>query len=263
MNVPSTFAGADGILGTGDDVTPSGSNATLKNFVHLCRRTQGSGTHAEWMIHHHRTNCASSTDPMPTQPGLTGGKPAVFENSSSGNLGLCLDNLDQGTAYTGMTPPSAAGRASFAIGYQATEKNQGNGENWRFVKTDGMAPTRENVFNGDYDQVYYLSFQNRTTAYLPSGQDAVYESGPLRTNDSTADATLKPEVDDFYANNLNIDQAVANDINQGFLFTWGPAGFVIPSSTAPAVYDVNDPRIPWERETSANVPDSCQPLSRR
>lgn len=249
LTVPTTFAGADGILGTSDDVTPTGANATLKNYVHLCRRVQGSGTHAEWMIHYHRTNCQSGTYPMPGQPGLTSGKPAVFEASSSGNLGLCLDALDQGTAYTGVTPSIAAGRASYAIGYQATEKNQSNGENWRFVKVDGDAPTRENVYNGDYDQVYFLSFQNRN--------DNSYVAGPLRATSLDVAA-----VNEFFASNLNIDAGVAADINQGFEFTWGGAGFVIPSSSAPTTFSASNPLVPWARETVGS-PDSCQPLTRK
>lgn len=250
LSVPATFAGANGILGDGDDVTPTGSNATLKSYVHLCRRVQGSGTHAEYMIHYQHTNCMSGTYPMPAQPGISSGKPAVLENSSSGNVGLCLDHLDKGDGYTGTTPTIAAGRASYGIGYQGLEKNQSNGENWRFVKIDGYAPTRKNVFDGNYDQVYFSTFQNRN--------NNSYATGPLRSVSLDASA-----VNEFYNTNLVINQTVAADINQGFQYTWGGAGFVIPSTSAPTTFSASDPRIPWARENGTGAPDSCQPLTKK
>lgn len=250
LTVPTTFAGADGILGTGDDVTPTGSNATLKNYVHICRRVQGSGTHAEWMIHYHRTNCMNGSFAMPGQPGLLSGKPAVFEASSSGNLGDCLDALDQGSGYGNTTPAIAAGRASYAIGYQGAEKNQSNGQNWRFIKVDGYAPTRRNVYDGNYDQVYFLSFQHRN--------DSSFVTGPLRN--ASLDVAA---VNEFYNSNLNIDASVAADINQGFEFTWGGSGFVIPSTSAPTTFSASNPLVSWAREDALKAPDSCQPLTRK
>ncbi len=251
LTIPATFAGADGILGNADDVTPAGANATLKNYVHLCRRVQGSGTHAEFMVHYSRANCMSGFYSMPGQPGLTGGKPGVFENSSSGNLGLCLDHLDKGDGYASTVPAMGVGRASYGIGYQGAEKNQSNAENWRFIKVDGYAPTRKNVYDGNYDQVYFLSFQNRN--------DNSYVNGPLRTNASKDVAAIN----EFYNSNLEIDAAVAADINQGFEFTWGGAGFVIPSTLAPATFSATNPLVPWARETALGTPDSCQPLTRK
>lgn len=247
LTVPTTYAGADGILGTADDVAAN----SLRSFVHICRRVQGSGTHAQYMTHFHRTNCQDGSLSMPSQPGLTGGNPAVFENSSSGDLGLCLDALDQATALTNPTPDITAGRGSFAIGYQATEKNQSNSENWRFIKVDGVAPTRENVYNGDYDDVYFLSFQNRN--------DDSYVAGGIRT--AAVDAAEIAAVNAFYANHLNIDQTVADDINQGFQFSWGGAGFVIPSAAANTDFATDDPLIPWSRESAGGAPESCQPLN--
>lgn len=251
LTVPTTFAGADGLVNGIGDVTPTGANATLKNYVHVCRRVQGSGTHAEFMIHYHRTNCMNGSYAMPAQPGLLSGKPAVFENSSSGNLGLCLDHLDKGDGYAGTVPAMAAGRASYGIGYQATEKNQSNAENWRFIKVDGYAPTRKNVYDGNYDQVYYLSFQNR--------KDNSYVTGLLRSAASLDVAAIN----EFYNSNLNIDAGVAADINQGFEFSWGGAGFVIPSTSAPATFSASNPLVPWARETGLGAPDSCQPLTRK
>lgn len=248
VNLPATFVGADRIAGTADDVNAG----SLTPFVHICRRVQGSGTHAQHMIEYHRTNCMSGSLPMPSQPGISGGRPAVIENSSSGNLGVCLDALDRGvaTSSSGITPNVTAGRASFALGYQATEKNMGLQENWRYVKVDGFAPTLENAFNGDYDQIYYLSFQNRN--------DNSYATGAIRVTPADVGA-----VNDFYNLNLEFPGSIVAAANEGFVHAWGQGGFLQPSATAPAAFNVNDPRTPWTRENAGAGADSCQPLARK
>jgi len=247
VNLPASFVGADGIAGTADDVAAGGYTP----FVHLCRRTQGSGTHAQHMMHYHGTNCIDGSISMPGQPGLSGGNPAVLENSSSGRLAQCLDHLDKGDGYASSIPALAAGRASFGIGYQSLEKNVALGENWRYIKTDGVAPTLENVFNGDYDQIYFASFQNRN--------DGSYKTGPLRTNASKDVAAIN----EFFNSDLDIDATVVAEVNQAFVHSFGASGFMVPSTTAPAAFNINNPRIPWTREATGGVADSCQPLSKK
>jgi hypothetical protein len=204
------------------------------------------------MIEYHRTNCMSGSIAMPAQPGGTGGLPLVIENSSSGNLGVCLDALDRGVgaSSSGITPTIAVNRASFGLGYQATEKNMGLQESWRYVKVDGFAPTLENAFNGDYDQIYYLSFQNRN--------DNSYVTGSIRTTPADVGA-----VNDFYNLNLEFPGSIVAAANEGFVHQWGQGGFLQPSTTAPAAFNVNDPRTPWTRENAAKGADSCQPLARK
>lgn len=260
-NTPAAFAGTDGIVGTADDVASS----SLTQYVNICRRTQGSGTHAQHMIEYHRTNCASGTIVMP--PGRlnpTGNLPIVWEGSSSGNLGTCLDRLDKGIGYSSVTPAMPAGRTSFGLGYQATEKNMGLQENWRYVKIDGKAPTLQNAFKGDYDQVYYLSFQLRTadapasTGQATAGNGITYETGAIRS--AAADAGA---IADFFNNNLNITGNIVSIVNEGFVHSWGQGGFLQPSTSAPAVFALNNPLTPWARETASAAPDSCQPLTRK
>lgn len=262
LNLPTLFAGLDGVVGTGGDDVSANS---LTPYVHICRRVQGSGTHAQHMIEYHRTNCMSGSIPMPAgKVNPTGNLPVVFENSSSGNLGACLDRLDKGTGYASSNPAIPAGRASFGLGYQATEKNMGLQENWRYVKIDGHAPTLENAFNGDYDQVYYLSFQMRTAdapvvaGTATAGNGVVYETGAIRTTAADAGA-----IADFFNNNMNIAGNIVAAVNEGFVHSWGQAGFLQPSTTAPAAYNVNNPLTPWARETASAIPDSCQPLTRK
>jgi hypothetical protein len=246
---PATFPGPDGISGNGDDVPAD----ALSAYFAMCRRVQGSGTHAEWMIHYHRTNCMNGSYAMPGAQGLPlNGLGIFYENSSAGILGSCLDALDKGIGFTGSNPTFAAGRVSFAIGYEGTDINQANSQNFRFVKVDGYAPTRVNAFNGWYDQVYFSGFQNRVSDY---------RTGALRT---TVDATIRTAINEFFDFGLNITGAIAADIdNGGFTYSWGGSGYVIPSSSAPTTYNPNDASIPWTRENADHTPNSCQPLSRK
>jgi len=125
-------------------------------------------------------------------------------------VGGCLDALDRGTAYASSVPAIAVNRASFGLGYQATEKNMGLTENWRYIKVDGHAPTLENAFNGNYDQVYYLSFQNRN--------DNSYVTGGIRLTPADAGA-----VNDFYNLNLSITGSIVASVNEGFVHSWARA----------------------------------------
>ncbi len=242
VNVPSNFIAAD----------PKAGN------IHLCRRVQGSGTHAEYLIHYHRTNCYVDAQAILNQPGagaagLFGG-PLVYENSSSGTLGSCLDALDTGGGLTSakITPDIAVGVQSFGFGYQSTEKNMGLAKNFRYVKVDGIAPTLANAVKGDYRQVYYSGFQRRIGR---SGAGDLYLLGALRTD------TVDPvKVQALFNSSINIDPAIVAGLNTAFVHGWGAAGFLVPVKDAPTVYTSGDPRTSWTRETPTGGADSCQPL---
>ena len=235
------------------------------NRVHLCRRKQGSGTHAQFMIHYNRTNCQAGTDAMISQPGGSFGASYVYESSSSSTLGSCIAAMSTGAGVTSskLTPNVPAGLNTYGIGYQSTEKNGGvQAKDWRFVKIDGVAPTLENAFNGEYREIYYMSIQN------VSGGD--YQDGPIRggTAPGTANADVAA-IDAFWANGLNISGPVAAQLNRGFERNDGAGtvfwqgGFLIPSKSAPAVFDANNPLTPFARETSFGAPDSCRPLTNK
>lgn len=237
---------------------PASWSDPKKNNVHLCRRVQGSGTHAEYLIHYHRTVCYTNAQQMLSQPGngagFFGAGPLVYEGSSSGTLGSCLDVLDKGTVgltTTKITPNIAAGSQSFAIGYQSTEKNMKLAKNYRFVKVDGVAPTLANAIKGDYRQVYYSGFQNRLTGY---------DTGPLRASITTA---RNADIDAIFNNATNINSNVVAVLDKGFVHNWGRAGFLTPDAIAATVFTVGDPRTPWTREDAAGGADSCQPLFKK
>ena len=233
------------------------------NRVHLCRRKQGSGTHAQFMIHYNRTNCQAGTDAMIAQPGGSFGASYVYESSSSSTLGSCIAAMSTSAAVVSskLTPNVPAGLKAYGVGYQSTEKNGGiQAKDWRFVKIDGVAPTLENAFKGEYREIYYLSFQNVDTV----NSTDTFDIGPIRT--SAADVAA---VNAFWANGLDISGPVAAQLNKGFERNDGAGtvfwqgGFLIPSKTAPVVFASNNPLTPFARETTTGAPDSCSPLTNK
>jgi hypothetical protein len=230
---------------------PAGFNTR----VHICRRVQGSGTHAQHMIQFARTNCnRAATLPMPGQPGGTFGAPFVFENSSSGNMDNCLSALESGAGTTAPTPDIAAGLRSFGIGYQSLEKNAGLTLGYRFVKIDGVAPTLENAWNGDYDQVYFLSYNHRENDFRAGAARPALLAGEAGILESLIDT------------GFDISPAVASQINSGFPHAFGEGAFLVSVApgAAPAAFDPNNPAVPFGRRNSGGTaPDSCAPIYRR
>ncbi len=243
LNVPAAFTSVD----------------SKADNIHLCRRVQGSGTHAEYLMHYHRTNCYVNAQTVLSQPGSGTGffpGPLVYENSSSGTLGSCLDALEKGTGLTSpkITPDVAAGVMSFGFGYQSTEKNIALAKDFRYIKVDMKAPTLANAIHGDYRQVYYSGFQNRTGNYV---------AGALRS--ANADAVKAQAIQDIFDKTTNINSSIVAVLNKGFVHTWGASGFVVPDATAPTEYNPSpaDPRTPWTRENATGNADSCQPLFKK
>ena len=241
LNVPAAFTSVD----------PKADN------VHLCRRVKGSGTHAEYMMHYHRTNCYVAAQSMLSQPGSGTGffpGPLVYENSSSGTLGSCLDAIENNSvlATTKITPNIDGSVKSFGFGYQSTEKNIALAKDFRYVKVDMKAPTLANAIHGDYRQVYYSGFQNRTGNYV---------AGALRSAD--ADTVKAQAIQDIFENSTNINSSIVKVLNKGFVHTWGASGFLVPDATAPTVFTNDDPRTPWTRENAGGFADSCQPLFKK
>ncbi|MCG8671938.1 MAG: hypothetical protein MI867_21220 [Pseudomonadales bacterium] len=129
---------------------------TADSRVAICRRVNGSGTQAQMnanFLHAPCTSAASfpSTDNTPCtgtkgenpSPGFcsdgyaalefANGANVVHENSGSGDVTQCLDDLQDANRW--------------AIGVQSLEKAS---DKWQFIKVNGFAPTLENVAEGKY-----------------------------------------------------------------------------------------------------------------
>jgi hypothetical protein len=219
------------------------------------------------MMEYHDTNCSSTSVAMPN-PGVTAAG-IVYNNSSSGTLGKCLDAVDKGIARAADAEGSsaiAAGTPSFALGYQSLEKNVSNSESWRYVAIDGVLPTLANAFSGDYSQVYYMSFQRRTADAPAAAGTPTAGNGVLYENTATDIRTVAADagaIADMYNNGMTITAAIIGNVNQGFNYTWGQSGYLQPSATPGNSLVAATPLTPWIRETAAKVPDSCQPLSKK
>ncbi len=116
------------------------------SFV-LCRRTQGSGTHATISSQILGTQCSKAESAMPAEGFL--GNRIVFENTGSSNLGECLDDLEYGLSGAAANE-QGFGVKAWAVGYQSLEKNPDLEEGYRFLKIDGQSPDMKNFVEGDY-----------------------------------------------------------------------------------------------------------------
>jgi hypothetical protein len=257
--------------------------------VNICRRTAGSGTHAQFMAHFLKTNCIANSPTIRTfannVPQAVQG-PQVYENEGSSGVDECLNALNAGTGYNGgfanglTVYPSAPtapghssvvpnGRTAYGIGYNSLERNNALSKQYRFVKINGVPPTLEEAYNGNYRDVYYLSYQNRV-ADANNTPDA--RLGGIRT--VAADATELNVLKEFFAVWNSPTAAAVDAVNDGLIFNpdgianngdeW-QGGLVQPSNAAPAVFSGgptgNDPTVPWSRETAGGTADSCQELS--
>jgi hypothetical protein len=265
------------------------SSVNQGNKVNLCRRTAGSGTHAQYMVHFHKTNCINDAPSMLT---FANNVPAfipaanVYENEGSGGVDSCMNALSTGVGFNGnftdgltrfpQAPLSGngdssvvpAGRTAFALGYNSLERNVGLQRAFRFMKIDGVAPTLENAYNGDYRDIYYLSYQNRVLAGTDTPDP---RTGAIRT--TPADASQVQVLREFFGIWNTPSPAAIDQVNRGLIVrpdvndpsTFWQGGFLVPDRNAPQVYAGgpvgSDPRTPWSRQTPAGTADSCQELS--
>jgi len=134
--------------------------------VHICRRSTGSGTNAQFQAYYLRRPCAKDITGTPVAQAMLGpvtaaaanfnGDQVVLANRGSSDLGRCLDDLQTGlksSTSTYFKPggfPTDDPRFAWGMGYQSAEKNQSLSRGWRFIKVDGFAPTLQNAYRADY-----------------------------------------------------------------------------------------------------------------
>jgi len=258
--------------------------------VNFCRRTAGSGTNAQTAINFLHTNCIVDAPAMRTfannVPAFINA-PNVYENAGSSDMDDCLSMLSTGAGFNGdwafpnfpVGPPTAdgtgdssviqPGRTAFALGYNSLERNVSLARAYRFLRIDGNAPTLEEAYNGNYSDIYYLSYQYRVS----SGTTPDPILGSIRT--VAADATELAVMKEFFAVWNSPTVAAVQAVNDGLIVDpdgvagngdeW-QGGFLVGDAAAPQVFSAGpaagtDPRTPWSRETAGGTADSCQELS--
>jgi hypothetical protein len=124
--------------------------------VRFIRRVAGSGSHATFSSQFLATNCSPKAL-VPAGAGDSSGTYQVLEYGATGNQLAAIDSVvafPASSAANSATANAVAGTAKganyYAFGYASLENSQ-VGTGWRFVKVDGLYPSKANVQNGRYN----------------------------------------------------------------------------------------------------------------
>lgn len=284
--LPMDTSGVTGISGGSNDVA-------------ICKHANGSGIHAQFSMEFLRTNCGGGNileqnDGFAFNPaGFVG----VFSNNSVSDMSECMDALANGSGFDGgfaILPPENSPylgdstvvpgtnlpdipipndplertynkvTTAFAMGYSPTELNTSLVFDYRFIKINGKAPTIENAINGDYSDVYFMSFQYRVADGMPD-----LKKGSIRTANPNEQRIVVAKA--FFDEFGNISTANAAKINSRLVINpdgaplsgdeW-QAGLVVPKENAAMFYTEGVPEIPWKRQNKFGESDSCQYLAK-
>ncbi len=156
-----------------------GNGGAFPDTVHICRRVPGSGTQAQHgikFLHYPCTDAATSPASDSGSATEDDGVTLVHEMSGSGDVTDCLNELDSGVdGDAGNDFENVFGKR-WAIGIQSLEKNATLGDDFRFVKVDGVSPTLANVASGKYYDWAELTFQYSKTHGWDAGDQAVADA---------------------------------------------------------------------------------------
>lgn len=213
--------------------------------IHICRRTNGSGTGAQFNAKFLNYPCAGVA--VATAPKAdTGALPEavaqtqVHQMGSSGQVNECLSELDAGVNTIGTAFNNTYG-FRWAIGIQGSENNANLSSGYRFIKVDGVAPTLQNVVNGKYKDWVELTYQyNKTHVFDPSELNIVNEIIKESGNPIVIGVTNNPAA----------------------LHTWGQSGFLaVPQSFTPppsGLVSLTQPVNPLSHGTTTASPNACR-----
>jgi hypothetical protein len=137
------------------------ANANDTQTVRFVRRVAGSGSHATFSSQFLATNC-SSKGLVPAAAGDSVATYTVLEYGATGNQLSGVDSVGpfptvtaaQGSANAVALSGTAKPANYYAVGYASLENApaaSGNGSGWRFVRVDGLYPSKTNVQNGNYN----------------------------------------------------------------------------------------------------------------
>lgn len=157
----------------------SAANKPASDRLHICRRTNGSGTGAQFGIKFLNYPCTSVATAPASETGAlpeTVAKAQVHENSSAGVVSECLSELDSGTNTVGTSfDQSRYPGARWAIGIQGTEHNASASFDYRYIKVDGVEPTLDQVVRGKYKDWVELTYQYNKTHVFDASEQAIVD----------------------------------------------------------------------------------------
>lgn len=237
-------------LATNNGIPVAYTEATTAR-VTVCRRVNGSGTQAQMnalflnvpcskeaefpaadnTACHNDKGAQNTADTTCTSGaawagyadmrGVQSTRAIVFENSGSGDVEKCLNEL------------STANR--WALGIQSMEKIS---PLYSYVKLDGVAPTLDQVAKATYFDWAASTMQwRRSTAPFPPSADQVAVLNKLRAEFG------KP--------------SILDDLNDGFVSNFGPVGWLSAAGTPVRPFNADLPVMEYTRGTSTcNMPKS-------
>ncbi len=153
--IASLLNGSLGSFQELDQAIVGAGGGVSNGFMGVCRRVVGSGTQAAQNAFFMGNPClAGSALTMVTEPasgpGFVGGSQFVVNNSGSGDVIDCQNNAASGALF--------GGTKIDAIGFNAIEKGE-SGNDWKYIKIDGVAPTVANAISGDYQHWFEQTIQ--------------------------------------------------------------------------------------------------------
>lgn len=147
----------------------SNTDSKRATRVNICRRVNGSGTQAAANAFLSGFPCLKTTPGLPlvnTDSSIANsnaiadvgpaGSLYVYQGSSTGNVISCLNQAETSNAY--------------AIGHVSKE-NSDTGTNWRHVRVDGIAPSRDNVKAGKYEYFFESTLQYHNSRFAGLSAD--------------------------------------------------------------------------------------------
>lgn len=228
-------------------VKSGGSSQPLTDFaeagditdqkVHICRRTNGSGTQATINAKVLHVPCTvGGLAPLETSNDFVG--PVVKLGAGSGDVEKCLTDFDAGANNSTQNPSNTK---AWAIGVQSTEKNKNETLAYRFIKIDGVSPTLEHAASGRYGMVAEVTYQ-----WLKTGGPA---GDKLKIIQKIALDAGKPSI-------------IANN-NKGFVHLFGQGGYLAVSTSGYTVkedgsLDSNGPVTPYTHAPNGLSLDNCR-----
>jgi ABC-type phosphate transport system substrate-binding protein len=211
---------------------PTGTDAK----IHICRRTDGSGTQATINAKVLAAPCSASS-PAPARFSNPVG-PVVLLNAGSGDVEKCLVDFNDGTNTSGQ---NSGLMKAWAIGVQSTERNKNETLKYRFTKIDGKVPSinaaAATPASSRYDVTVEVTYQ-----WLKSG-------GPtgdvLKIIERVATDAGKPSI-------------IATN-NAGFTHKWGQGGYLALQADGYTIdnpFVISNPVSPWT-QTAGGLLDNC------